>query len=85
MTLIFHQRKPHANQFKDWLYGVAKKPGRRSAPAEKILDLWADGMPAAEIRKQVKRDSGQEYQAETIFSVVRRAREEGDPRAKARR
>lgn len=69
------------NQFHDWLHGVQKRPGSRAAPADPILNLWAQRIGAGEIRRTVLRPDGQMYAIRTIEAVIERARDVGDPRA----
>ena len=69
------------NQFHNYLRGGTKKPGRRAAPADDILNLWALGVRAGEIRRTVTRPSGQMFSIKLIEVTVQRARQAGDTRA----
>lgn len=64
---------------------VDVKRQRRSAPINRILDLWAKGHTRGEIAKMIGPVNGAQLQDETITRIIVRARREGDPRALTRR
>lgn len=72
------------NNFKGYLCGRLKKPGRKPIPRELVLSLWAEGKTGPEIQNAVRRSTGQVYTVPSIYQVIRFANEEGDPRARRR-
>lgn len=74
-----------ANQFHGYLTGDCEKPGRKGIPSDAVLNMWAAGKRTDEIQAAVRRQDGQVYLVQSIYALVRRAREEGDPRASMRR
>jgi hypothetical protein len=79
-------------------YRLGDPPGPKlisEATKNKILDLWAQGKTAEQIRNLVRREDrktvtqrrsvGQRFSVSLIYVVVCLARDEGDPRAVSRR
>jgi hypothetical protein len=78
-------RNAQRNQYHGYLYGEIAKPGARPIAVDAVLDRWAKGLSCSQIRQEVTRPDGQRFTERGIYTVILRAREEGDPRAEKRR